>query len=34
MKLTARLEKISSLVDPGKKIADIGTDHATIIFDV
>ena len=30
MKLTARLEKISSLVDPGKKIADIGTDHAYI----
>lgn len=30
MKLTARLEKISSLVEPGKRIADIGTDHAYI----
>jgi len=30
MKLTARLKKIASLVDSGKKIADIGTDHGYI----
>ena len=30
MKLTARLEKIASLIDSGKKIADIGTDHGYI----
>ena len=30
MKLTDRLLKIASLVDEGKKIADIGTDHGYI----
>lgn len=30
MKLTDRLLKIASLVDNGKKIADIGTDHGYI----
>lgn len=30
MKLTERLLKIASLVDKGKKIADIGTDHGYI----
>ena len=30
MKLTDRLLKIASLVDNGKRIADIGTDHGYI----
>ncbi|MEG2789923.1 MAG: class I SAM-dependent methyltransferase [Romboutsia sp.] len=30
MKLTERLLKIASLIDEGKKIADIGTDHGYI----
>jgi len=30
MKLSARLEKIASMVSPGRVVADIGTDHALI----
>lgn len=30
MKITKRLEKIAKLVDEGKKVIDIGTDHGLV----